>query len=219
VVKNRKRPKGTSTSAAITKQPFHMFSPPSGCKELYEHTRLLPIPGAINDYNHYMSRVDIADQLQAGFSTQQHRVKPWKPLFYWLLDTTIINAFCLSENQRKAKLGSRKDKVRSAHWAFREALVSELLEDLVPKVPKQVYVTKNTALPKIQLTQPIEIHRQIPGKWAPCVFCWWSRVTKKGRTTKVIAKPRNIHKTTLVCSHCGINLYRECFNVFHYYVD
>jgi hypothetical protein len=76
VVRNRKRPKGTSTSAAITRQPFYMFSPPSGCKELYENTRLLPIPGAINDYNHHMGGVDIADQLRAGFSTQQRGVKP-----------------------------------------------------------------------------------------------------------------------------------------------
>jgi hypothetical protein len=74
--------KATSTSVAITKQPFRMFSPPSTCKELYEHTRLLAIPGAIDDYNHYMGRVDIADQLWAGFSTQQRRVKPWRPLFY-----------------------------------------------------------------------------------------------------------------------------------------
>jgi hypothetical protein len=70
-VRNWKRPKGTSTSAAITKQPFYMFSPPIGCKEPYEHTRLLPIPGAIDDYNRYMGGVDIADQLRAGFSTQQ----------------------------------------------------------------------------------------------------------------------------------------------------
>ena len=52
-----------------------MFSPPVGYKEPYEHTRLLPIPGAIDDYNHYIGRVDIADQQQAGFSTQQRRVK------------------------------------------------------------------------------------------------------------------------------------------------
>ena len=63
VVRNQKRPKGTSTSATITKQPFCMFSPPLGCKEPYEHTRLLPIPGAIDDYNHFMGGVDIADQL------------------------------------------------------------------------------------------------------------------------------------------------------------
>jgi hypothetical protein len=53
-----------------------MFSLPVGCKEPCEHTCLLPIPGAIDDYNYYIGRVDIADQLQAGFSTQQHGVKP-----------------------------------------------------------------------------------------------------------------------------------------------
>jgi hypothetical protein len=70
VVQNQKRPKGTSTSTTITKQPFHMFSPPLGCKELYEYTRLLPIPAAIDNYNHYIGGVDIVDQLQARFSTQ-----------------------------------------------------------------------------------------------------------------------------------------------------
>src|SRR5450432_4076319 len=67
VVRNRKRPKGTSTSARITKQPFYMFNPPPRCKEPYEHTRILPIPGAIDDYNYYIDRVDIADQLRARF--------------------------------------------------------------------------------------------------------------------------------------------------------
>ena len=93
VVKSQKQPKETSTSATITKQPFYMFNPPVGCKEPYEHTRLLPIPGAINDYNQYMGGVDIADQLRAGFSTQQRGVKPWKALLHWLLDPTIINTF------------------------------------------------------------------------------------------------------------------------------
>jgi len=46
-----------------------MFNPPIGCKEPYEHTRILPIPGAIDDYNHYMGGVDIADQLRASFTT------------------------------------------------------------------------------------------------------------------------------------------------------
>ena len=89
-------------------------------KELYEHTRLLPIPRVIDDYNYFMGGVDIADQLRAGFSTQQRGVKPWRPLFYWLLDSTIINAFRLLENQRKSRLGSsEKDKVRSAHRLFK----------------------------------------------------------------------------------------------------
>jgi len=61
VVQSRKRPKGTSTLAAITKQPFYMFSPPSGCKDPYEHTYLLLIPSAIDDYNYYIGGVDIAN--------------------------------------------------------------------------------------------------------------------------------------------------------------
>ena len=69
VVRLRKRPKGTSTSAAITKQPFYMFNPPSMCKDTYEHTRRLPILGAINNYNHFMGSVDIANQLQANLTT------------------------------------------------------------------------------------------------------------------------------------------------------
>ncbi len=46
-----------------------MFSPPIECKEPYEHTRILLIPGAIDDYNHFIGRVDIVDQLRARFST------------------------------------------------------------------------------------------------------------------------------------------------------
>jgi hypothetical protein len=68
--------KETSTSAIITKQPFYMFNPLAGCKEPYEHTRIPPIPGAIDNYNHYISGVDVADQLRAGFTTQQRGVKP-----------------------------------------------------------------------------------------------------------------------------------------------
>ena len=53
-----------------------MFEPLLGCKELYNYTRNLLIPMAINDYNHFMGGVDIADQLRARFSTQQRGVKP-----------------------------------------------------------------------------------------------------------------------------------------------
>jgi hypothetical protein len=177
VVRNRKRPKGTSTSAAITKQAFYMFSPPLGCKEPYEHTCLLPILGAIDDYNYYIGGVDIADQLRTGFSTQQRGVKPWRPLFYWLLDTAIINAFRISEHQRKVKLGSTKDRVCSAHQAFREALVSGLLKDPLLNAPKRACIRKNTVLLNIRLTRPIRIHQRIIEKRAACIFSRWSQVT------------------------------------------
>jgi hypothetical protein len=55
----RKKPKNTSTSASITKQPFRTFSTlldesKGREKEEFEHTRLLPIPVAIDGYNRFM---------------------------------------------------------------------------------------------------------------------------------------------------------------------
>ena len=101
-----------------------------------------------DDYNHYIGGVDIADQLRAGFSTQQRGVKPWRALFYWLLDTSTINAFCIFEHQRKARLGLKKDKACSTHRAFQEALVIGLLE--LPKPETQLArITQSTLLPRI----------------------------------------------------------------------
>ena len=161
-VRLRKLPRNSSTSFIITWQPFIKFDLPPKSKDLYEWTRLLPIPSMVDDYNNFMGGVDIADQLRASFSTQLRGVKTWRPLFYWLLDTTIINAYLLFEHHRKARLVG-KDKVRSAHRAFREALVSALLLDLESQLSKMKApaqsVTKNTLLPHTRLTRPIEIHR------------------------------------------------------------
>jgi hypothetical protein len=88
--------------------------------------------------------------------------------------------------------------VRSAHQAFREALVVELLKDPLPKALKQVYVTNNTVLPNIRLTRPIGIHQQILGKWVACLFSRWSCVTKKGRSLKVFNKSANLHRKNIV---------------------
>jgi hypothetical protein len=101
---------------------------------------------------------------------------------------------------------------------FCEALVSELLKDPVPKAFKQVYITKNTVLPKIQLTQPIGIYCPIPSKQQVCLFCCWSCQTKKGCSTKVITKSNCIPKTCLICSYCNTPLCRECFIPFYYFI-
>jgi len=192
-----------------------MFEPPFGCKEPYEHTRDLPIPIAIDDYNRFMGGVDIADQLRAGFSTQQRGVKPWRPLFYWLLDSTIINAFILSEHKRKAKLRGEIDNVRSAHRSFREKLVSDLLKD--PKATiKQTYITKlTTTLPRIRHTTPIGIHQQIRTKQAACLYCRWCRHSKKSDNHRIITPSNQVPRTQISCSHCRVPLCRECFWKFH----
>jgi len=53
------------------------------------------IPSLIDDYNQYMGGVDIADQLRPYNTTHFRGMQNWLPLFYWLLDTTLVNSYIL----------------------------------------------------------------------------------------------------------------------------
>ena len=80
IIREHKKQRGTSTNAAVTKAPFEAFptssthkitSKPGRQRKDYVHRRPLPIPGMVDDYNHFMNSVDIADQLRATFTTEQ----------------------------------------------------------------------------------------------------------------------------------------------------
>jgi hypothetical protein len=111
VIKARKRPSTTSTSATITRPIFGDFP-----------VKDLPIPVAIDAYNHYMGGVDIANQLRATFTTlqpQNHRY--WKPLFYYLLDIVLVNSYLLAIAISGASRGHRD------HQKYQEALAKALM--------------------------------------------------------------------------------------------
>lgn len=55
VIRHRKRPALTSTSAKTARQPFGLAP-----------EKDLPIPKFVDDYNHFMGYVDRADQLRAS---------------------------------------------------------------------------------------------------------------------------------------------------------
>ncbi|KAF9271484.1 hypothetical protein BGZ74_005990, partial [Mortierella antarctica] len=83
--------------------------------------KLVTIPKIIDDYNKNMGSVDIADQLRQYYSTQMRSLRNWLPLFLWLLDTSIINAYimrCIHLNERQ----------KASHRLFRIALLRELRE-------------------------------------------------------------------------------------------
>jgi len=61
-----------------------------------EYEKDLEVPEFIDDYNHFMRGVDIADQFRSYFKVGRRWYRTWKPLFYFLLDVAVINAFRLS---------------------------------------------------------------------------------------------------------------------------
>ena len=73
----------------------------------------LPISIVIDDYNHFMGEVNITDQLCRYYATQLSVRRTWMPLFFWLLDTAIINSYLIL----------KKSGINISHKDFRIQLV------------------------------------------------------------------------------------------------
>jgi len=60
------------------------------------HERVnVPIPVISNDYNCYKVGVNVADQYRSYYFTQLKCLQNWPPIFFLLLDTTIIYSYLL----------------------------------------------------------------------------------------------------------------------------
>jgi hypothetical protein len=223
-IREHKKPRDSSTSAAITKAPFEQFPTgfvykscsKAGCpRKEYVHRRLLPIPAMVDDYNHFMNGVDIADQLRAKFTTEQQTHRTWLPLFYFCLDTTIVNAYLLSMAHWNPTVATKK-KIHSTHRAFREKLVNALLTQYTSAPPARIYQSPTT-LPIAQLDRPLKIHQKIQGEPRKCFYCRFSKNmchVQLGHIGGAKASIK-IRMTRTLCRHCSIYLCADCFIPFH----
>ena len=113
VSKERRKPRETSTNSRKVTSVFEGAA-----------RKIVPIPKIIDDYNHHMGGVDIADQLRSYYTTQLTVCRTWPPLFFWLLDTSIINSYLICK-----KLGITKDHKSFNHKSFRMDLIRNLIKD------------------------------------------------------------------------------------------
>ena len=113
-IRTRRRPKDSATNAAIAQPVFQG-----------QLTKALPIPSAIDAYNHGMNAVDVANQLRKSFTCHQaFEQRTWRPLAFWLFDVCLANSFILWRAQQpKAKQSSRH-----LHAQFEKALITQLLQ-------------------------------------------------------------------------------------------
>jgi hypothetical protein len=112
----RRRSQETSTNATKVRAIFGNASKKS-----------LPIPIVIDDYNHFMGGVDIADQLRGYYNTQLSVRRTWMPLFFWLLDTAIVNSYLIL----------KKSGENIEHKEFRLQLVWDLIKEGLEEEEKQ----------------------------------------------------------------------------------
>jgi hypothetical protein len=81
-LRERRKPCNTSTNASIARKAF-------GNKE----RKAFYIPSAIDDYNHFMGGVDLADQRRAYYTTHQRTRRNWLCILLALLDISVSNSF------------------------------------------------------------------------------------------------------------------------------
>ena len=74
-------------------------------------------------YNHFMGGVDQANQLKSYYNTQRMYLKSWKPLYHFLVDTTVANYYKFSTKSVPGYWPTY-----SAYKAFHKDLVSALFK-------------------------------------------------------------------------------------------
>ncbi|EDN11160.1 predicted protein [Histoplasma mississippiense (nom. inval.)] len=86
----------------------------------------LKIPLIIDDYNHHMNGVDLANQYQAAYTSHRVTYHTWLSILYWLIDSAAINAYRLQYLYMKQQGIPVKDL--PSHISFHEKLYQELFE-------------------------------------------------------------------------------------------
>jgi len=115
---------------------------------------MLPIPEFIDDYNYHMGGVDIADQLRSYYCTQQRSCRNWYPLFYWLLDTTLVNAY------RIQKTFHSHWSIQSEHYTFRSRVADMLIQKGLKLQNLKTEPPSTTPLSTTPTSPPLILHSQ-----------------------------------------------------------
>lgn len=155
IISDRKKPRISSSNGPAIRRVF-------GPQERIN----VPIPVITNDYNRYKVGVDVADQYRSYYFTQLKCLRNWPPIFYWLLDTTVINTYLLlrritSDTPTSTPLPSDSCHYGPSSRTFRLALAKSLITAYAPKSSRRSgssctqnpYYTRKTTSPRYSLLQ------------------------------------------------------------------
>ena len=154
----------------------------------------LPCPQAIIQYNTYMGGVDRGDQLRGYYSCRSKSRKFYKYIFYFLLDTTITNAYILyTRHTESPTFKHMKD--------FRVALAKSLIGDYCSRRRPG---RGGTALRSIPLRHfPTKVDGDVRNKRGRCIL-WERETTHAGGARNVGCGCATLDFQTLTVSYSGI---------------
>jgi hypothetical protein len=172
-----------------------------------------------------MGGVGIADQLHSYYPTQQRASRNWFPYFFWLLDTSIINAYQI---QRILHPELRKKKAH--HEWFRIELARRLIMTGIKENLDTVLALKATQASTVKPTplgayRPMHVMsknatRPVPINYPPpASHEVESRPTQNGcilrRWNRKLNPSLKVRYSLSGCKQCNVALCSICFRIYH----
>jgi hypothetical protein len=197
IIRNRKRPKLTSTNARITRPIFGDLA-----------RKDLAIPKVIDDYNHHMNGVDLANQLRAWMTVLRPGIyKAWQPLWYYLLDTCACNAYLIWKSNH-SELNPRDSRL---HRKFQERLIQLLIE-----------VPDEREAPVLPVVLPSQATGHLMNRMLQkleCRQCLKGREQERKFGTQLVngVTPKRSPRSQFGCTTCRAHLCKDgpCWKLYH----
>ncbi|KZL82807.1 hypothetical protein CI238_13145 [Colletotrichum incanum] len=140
VIRSRRRPAGDSAAKRAARQ--QVFGP--------DVRKDLPVPKAIDEYNHKMNGVDVSDQIRSYYQ-YNHPIRRggWQSIAWnFLLEVVVVNSFLLQ------LWGSPSWKKVKTHHQWRKMLAAQLIQRFGPLAggrrlsrPRRATDKRNTSIP------------------------------------------------------------------------
>jgi hypothetical protein len=169
-------------------------------------------PDIFVDYNKNMGGVDLADLRRAWHSCRLRAYKWWHPVFYWIIDSAMINAHIL----RNVHLG-RKQQGSQFWLEVIESLLEPAFSFSADADPEEILkfdrlgrtvvhrkLGKDRLFGRHYLTQRLTADQELISR--RCKVCMISH--KRG--SKLYE-----HKTSFYCKKCDVHLHWQCFESYH----
>jgi hypothetical protein len=213
----------SSTTMSLRMRPGAKSTNAKNARKFFgdENQKMLPIPTCFDDYNHHMGGVDIADQLHTYYDIQLVSARTWWPMFFWALQSMIINARIIySDHPDAPELSHKEFRLRCA-WALINAAVS------IPSRSTRASTTTSRAGssesgPVVTAATQLPLDRicasgcgHLPSLLeGGRLVCWLCRFKQRGE-----GHSSNLPKTRWVCGACEkpfcMTDQRNCFREFH----
>jgi hypothetical protein len=210
VIRNRKRPALTSTSAKTARKPFGN-----------EVRKDLPIPKLIDDYNRRMNGVDIADQLREHESGHRRVCTGgWHALFYFIFNTVLVNSYLLSSVETQAEfrtllylqLLGKGASTRKRKWS-------------VPQPDSGLCIAPDKPETREDQGSEAPLHKRVHrSKTGDCCGCHYAGLTRAPKKRRILGEidPNSganfrARRSIYGCLACNVPLCKEgpCFDLFH----